>query len=159
MKTLFTTVCALLLGFACLSFECPAQTTKSVKIYLVALSDNGKNGRKIGCDDSLIAVTREVRSTGAPLKAALEALLATPAESSEGGRQLGNYWKGSDLKLASVSISKGTATIKIRGTLTVAGVCDEPRIIEQIEATAKQFKPVKKVKVTVNGTALREAIR
>lgn len=135
-----------------------AQTTK-VKVYLIALDDNGKNGRKIGCDDSLIAVNRNVKSTSAPLKAALEALLAMPEESGEGGRQLANFWKGDALKLQSVSVNKGTATIKINGTLRVAGICDEPRIIEQIETTAKQFSTVKRVKVQLDGKPLAEAIR
>ena len=133
--------------------------TEKVKVYLVAVGDNGKNGRKIGCDDSLVAVSRDVQSTSAPLKAALEELLSMPEESNESGRKLENFWKGGELKLASVSVRKGTATIKISGTLPVAGICDEPRIIEQIEATAKQFKTVKKVKVTLNGTALKDAIR
>jgi len=72
---------------------------------------------------------------------------------------LGNYWKGSDLKVKSVSLKRGTATIWITGTLTVAGICDEPRITEQITATARQFSSVKRVRVFVNGTPLREAIR
>ena len=135
-----------------------AQTAK-VKVYLVALEDNGKNGRKIGCDDSLIAVNREVQSTSAPLKAALEELLSMPEEYNEGGRQLANFWKGGALKLQSVSIKKGTATIKISGTLTVAGICDQPRIVEQIEMTAKQFSSVKKINVTLNGESLKQAIR
>jgi ABC-type uncharacterized transport system substrate-binding protein len=41
----------------------------------------------------------------------------------------------------------------------VAGICDEPRITEQIEATAKQFPTVKTVRVFINGIPLKEAIR
>jgi Sporulation and spore germination len=130
-----------------------------IKIYLVAMGDNGKHGKKIGCDDSLVAVSRTVPWTIAPLRAALVELLSVPEEFDNSGQQLGNYWKGSDLKVKSVSLTKGTATIKITGRLLVAGICDEPRITEQIEATAKQFPTVKRVKVFVNGTPLKEAIR
>ena len=133
--------------------------TTRVKVYLVALGDNGKRGRKIGCEDSLVAVTRTIAPTSAPLRAALDELLAMPEEQSERGQELGNYWKGSDLKVKSVSLKRGTATIWITGTLTVAGICDEPRITEQITATARQFSSVKRVRVFVNGTPLREAIR
>jgi spore germination protein GerM len=128
-----------------------------VKIYLVAVGDNGKKGRKIGCEDSLVAITRKVKSTGEPLKAAIEELLAIPHEYS---KELGNYWWGKNLKVKSLAIADGVATIHISGEGPfVAGVCDEPRITEQIEETAKQFPTVKKVKVFVNDRTLAEAIR
>jgi ABC-type uncharacterized transport system substrate-binding protein len=60
--------------------------------------------------------------------------------------------------LKSVSICKGTATIRFSGEISVAGICDEPRITEQIEATAKQFPTVKRVKVYVGNKTLKYAI-
>jgi hypothetical protein len=47
------------------------QTTNSIRIYLVALGDQGKTGIRIGCGDSLIAVRRPVTPTNAPLRLAL----------------------------------------------------------------------------------------
>lgn len=135
----------------------PAATTDEVDIYLVAVGDKGKKGLKIGCDDSLVRVTRKIKPTIAPLKAAIEELLATPHEYS---KELGNYWWGKDLKLKSVSITEGVATIHISGEGPfVAGVCDEPRITEQIENTAMQFSSVNTVKVFVNDKPLADAIR
>jgi spore germination protein GerM len=123
----------------------------------VAIGDKGKKGKKIGCDDSLVPVTRTVKSAGEPLKATIEELLAIPHEYS---KELGNYWWGKNLKVKSVSIADGVATINISGEGPfVAGVCDEPRITEQIEETARQFPAVKKVKVFVNNKTLAEAIR
>lgn len=136
-----------------------ASKTDKVKIYLVAVGDEGKLGRKIGCGDSLVAVTREIKSTSSPLKAALSELLALPREYA-GDSRLNNFWVGRNLRLQSVSISRGTATIRIKGEGPfVAGICDEPRITEQIEATARQFPTVKRVKVFVNGRTLASAIR
>lgn len=130
---------------------------RTVKVYLVAVDDNGKTGRKIGCNDSLVAITRTIKPTSSPLKAALEELLIIPHDYS---KQLGNYWWGESLKVKSVSIRKGVATINISGNgPSVAGVCDEPRITSQIEETARQFPNVKRVKVFVNGKPLAEAIR
>lgn len=129
---------------------------REVKVYLVALDDNGKRGRRIGCNDSLVPVTRTVPATGTPLKAAVEELLAVPRE-YEGN--LGNYWAGEDLRVQSAVISGGVATIRIRGTLPVAGICDEPRIEEQIKATARQFRGVRSVRVFLNGQRLSDAIR
>lgn len=135
-----------------------AAKTTEVKVYLVALNDNGKSGRKIGCDDSLVAVTRTIQPTAAPLRAALDELLAMPEEFEQAGMKLGNYWKGTDLKVKSVTLKSGTATIRITGNIAVAGICDEPRIAEQIEATARQFPTVKRVKVFINGDTLEHAI-
>jgi hypothetical protein len=131
-------------------------STREVKVYLVAVGDAGKRGRKIGCDDSLVPVTRTVKADGAPLKAAIRELLSMQHE-CEGG--LGNYWFGENLKVSGATVSRGTATIRITGKVFVAGICDEPRIEEQIKETARQFPGVRRVKVFVNGRTLASVIR
>lgn len=136
----------------------PAENTMSVKVYLVAMGDNGKTGKKIGCEDSLVPVTRTIRKTAAPLTAALAQLLATPQHPAVNPK-LENFWKGRDLKIKSVSIRNNTATIYISGEVFVAGVCDIPRIESQIEETARQFPNVKRVKVFIGRQSLRDAIR
>jgi hypothetical protein len=129
------------------------EKTRKIKVYLVKVGDKGKHGKKIGCDDSLYSVTRTVKATSAPLKAAIEELLSMSNEE-------GNYWKGENLKVEKASIIHGAANIYITGNgPQVAGVCDEPRITSQIEATARQFPNVKRVFVYVNGEPLRRAIR
>lgn len=134
-------------------------TTSEVKVYLVAVGDEGKMGKKIGCGDSLVPVTRRVKATRAPLNAALQELLAMPKEYA-GDSRLNNFWVGKNLRVKSVAISSGTATIYIVGEGPyVAGICDEPRITSQIEETARQFPTVKRVKVFVNGRRLADAIR
>jgi hypothetical protein len=69
------TAVSLVLVFICLATERIAYSTGTsaetpavpvtgsrkptqIKVYLVALADNGKSGKKIGCDDSLVAVTQ-----------------------------------------------------------------------------------------------------
>ena len=155
----FLTV-ALLTGFAALpcvgKVTANSEKTSKVKVYLVAVNDKGKSGKKIGCDDSLVAVKREVPKTQATLKAALEELIAIPHEFNA---QLGNYVFGPDLKLKSATIKGGTATIRFSGAISVAGICDEPRITEQIYQTAMQFRTVKRVKVFVGNQTLRDAIK
>ncbi|HWN10749.1 MAG TPA: GerMN domain-containing protein [Pyrinomonadaceae bacterium] len=135
-----------------------AQRRQQIKVYLVALDDNGKAGKKIGCDDSLVPVIRSIRRTAAPLRATLQELLSTPAESGDNPK-LQNFWKGNDLKLSSVSIRNRTATIRFSGELTTAGICDIPRIESQIEETARQFPTVRRVKVFIGQQILRDAIR
>jgi hypothetical protein len=146
------------LFMACSSFGLAQSGTTEVKIYLVALGDNGKNGKKVGCDDSLVPLTRKVTATAAPLRAAILELFADRApDKKEIDLNLGNYWRGMQLK--SVSIEKGTAIIHLTGEApSVAGICDEPRIKGQIIETAKQFPTVKKVKVFINGKPMDELI-
>jgi len=135
-----------------------SHNSQSINIYLVAVGDNGKTGRKIGCEDSLIAVPRTIKKTAAPLTAAIRELLQTP-QHPEGSPNLENFWKGRNLKVRSVSMVNGTATIRLSGELSLAGVCDEPRIESQIDATARQFPTVKRVKVFIGNETLSAAIR
>jgi hypothetical protein len=134
-----------------------ARNSQPIKIYLVALGDNGKTGKKIGCDDSLIAVTRNIQKTSSPLTAAIAELLLAPKH-TEGSPNLENLWKG-NRTVRSVSLVNGTATIRISGQRFVTGVCDEPRILSQIEATARQFRTVKNVRVFLGKQTLEDAIR
>lgn len=159
MKRIYSiTLLLLLLACAPQAGDARYSQARSVKVYLVAVDDGGKLGRKIGCGDSLVPVTRRVKATGAPLKAALEELLSLPRQYAEDSR-LNNFWVGNGLRLKSVVLRGGTATIHITGEGPfVAGICDEPRITSQIEATARQFPTVKRVRVFVNGRTLRDAI-
>jgi Sporulation and spore germination len=126
---------------------------REVKLFLVALDDGGKSGRKIGCNDSLVSVTREVSPTRAPLRAALEELLSLPQNGGPGD-SLYNALYHSKLKVRSVTLWRGVALIHLKGSVVVGGVCDNPRVQEQIEATALQFGGVRRVRVYVNGRPL-----
>ncbi len=129
---------------------------REVKVYLVALDDNGRRGRRVGCNDSLVPVTRTVNESTAPLKAAVEELLNIPRE-YEGG--LGNYWFGDNLRVQSATLRAGVATIRISGNVSIAGVCDAPRIEGQMRETARQFRGVRSVRVFVNGRRLADVLR
>jgi spore germination protein GerM len=156
MKTLYLATAAALALTVCT--QAKAAPTQKVKIYLVALGDAGKLGPKFGCDDSLVAVSRPIAPTAAPLTAAIQQLLATPRTYSP-DKRLSNNWFGPGLKLKSASIKNGLATIRFDGHVAIAGVCDTPRIEKQIEATALQFKNIKKVRVLVGNETLSESIR
>lgn len=155
-------ICTALISLSSLSIintgSVSAQRRQQIKVYLVAVGDNGHAGKKVGCEDSLVPVTRTIRKTAAPLKAALEELLSTPAETGESPK-LQNFWNGRNLRVSSVSVRKSTATIRLSGEVFVAGVCDQPRIESQIEETARQFPNVKKVKVFIGKRTLADAIR
>lgn len=138
--------------------EAAPPNTRKVTVFLVKLDDNGKSGRRIGCGDSLVPVSRVVPANRPPLLAAISALLAVP-QKLPGNPKLQNFWRGRRLKIQSVATSGRTATIRLAGDLVVSGVCDQPRIEEQIYATARRAAAIRDVDVYLNDVPLREAIR
>ena len=128
-----------------------------VKLYFVAVNDNGAAGKKIGCNDSLVAVDREIPATNAPLTAALNALFSL-TDKDYGQSGLYNALYQSKLKLDSAAVVNAKATINLSGSLTQGGVCDSPRIQAQIEQVALQFSTVKSVAVFLNGKSLEQAL-
>jgi hypothetical protein len=127
--------------------------TMIVKVFMVALGDNGKSGKKIGCDDSVVAVNRTIPSTSAPLTAALKELLAV-RQRTYGESGLYNALYQSNLKVAGVALVSRKATVNLTGTVLLGGVCDSPRFAAQIQETALQFPTVGEVAVTINGVPL-----
>jgi hypothetical protein len=127
------------------------------KIYLIAVGDDGQSGKEIGCDDSVVPVEVAIEPTVAPLRAALQELLVI--ETQEYGQSgLYNALYRSDLALQDVLIQDREAIIRLSGTVSVGGVCDEPRVRAQLEETALQYATVDRVSIFVNGTALEEVL-
>jgi hypothetical protein len=128
-----------------------------IQIYLVALGDNGQSGQKIGCDDSLIVVEREITPTIAPLRAAINELLSL-REQYHGQSGLYNALYQSDLKIDDIGLANGRATIYLSGRYTLGGVCDIPRFEAQLEATALQFSTVDEAAIFLNGQTMKDAL-
>ncbi len=124
-----------------------------VKIFLIALNDNGKSGPKVGCGDSAVAVTRQVPPTAAPLTAALNELLSIHSQ-YYGESGLYNALYQSNLQVQSVILSNGKATIKLTGTMSLGGECDDPRFEAQLTQTALQFTTVQSVDIYINDKPL-----
>ncbi len=136
--------------------DSPAKVSQ-VKIYLIALDDNGKSGEKLVTGDSLVPVDRKIEPTQAPLKAALTELLALKGREYEEGGLLNPLYL-SDLKIDSVTVADGKATIHLSGKLSVAGDMDGPRIEAQIKATAEQFPTVQETEIFINDKKLEETL-
>ena len=124
-----------------------------IKNYYVAVGDAGKSGMKFGCDDSLVYVVKEIPSTQAPLRASLEALFADHNQ-FYGKTGLMNALYQSQLIVDSAVVANGVANIKITGAVTLGGICDDPRFVEQIKGTVTQFPSITSANITVNGKAL-----
>jgi hypothetical protein len=128
-----------------------------VTLYLVALGDDGRIGRPIGCNDSLVPVEVEVGPTRTPLRSVLEQLLLIE-NATQGDTKLYNALDRSDLTIDDVTLDGSKAVIALSGDLRLGGVCDAPRVEEQIRATALHFSTVTKVDVSINGMPLEEVL-
>lgn len=127
------------------------------QIYLVAVGDEGRSGQLIGCGDSLVPVTVTFEPTIAPLTAALEELFAIDTR-TYGQSGLYNAFYQSDIAVEGIEIDNGEAIINLSGTLFIGGVCDEPRILAQVEQTALQYYTIDSVSVFLNGEPLAESM-
>jgi len=130
--------------------------TEPATIYLVALEDDGQSGIPIGCDDSLIPVTVDVSAattTEGKITAALQKLFSLH-DPYYGQSGLYNALYENMLVVNSVSIQGNTAGIILSGYTGSRGICDAPRIEEQIAQTVLQFAGVTNVVVILNGGPL-----
>ncbi len=134
-----------------------APGTMKVKLFFVALDDNGKSGKKIGCNDSIVAVERTIPATPAPLTATLKELLSIK-ERNIGQSGLYNALANANLKIDAVAVIDGTAIIQLSGTLGLGGVCDDPRVEAQLKELALQFSTVKNTNITLNGVPIEKAL-
>ena len=128
-----------------------------VQMFLIAVGDNGQSGKLVGCGDSLVPVQIEIPASQGVLRASLEKLLSLKKQ-YYGESGLYNALYQSDLQLESVTIEAGKAVIKLTGTLTLGGECDNPRVAAQLEATARQFPTVSDVSIYVNDKLLSEVL-
>lgn len=130
---------------------------QTVTIFLVAIEDNGISGIKIGCDDSLIPVEVIVKSDHESPWNALSALLDLD-EVYFGESGLYNALHQSRLEIRSYEINAGKAKVYLEGELMLGGVCDTPRVEEQILATILQDGQIDEVEVYINGVLLQDVL-
>lgn len=127
------------------------------QFYLVALGDGGQSGESIGCGDSLVPVDIDFDAATAPMTAALNALFSIDSR-IYGQSGLYNALYQSDLSVDSLDIVDNVATINLSGTIQIGGVCDEPRLVAQIEEVALQYASVDQVSILLNGTPIEDTL-
>jgi murein DD-endopeptidase MepM/ murein hydrolase activator NlpD len=127
-------------------------TFSQANIYLIGLGSGG-----VGCGDQVVAVRRNIAPTPAPLTAALNQLLSLHT-AYYGQSGLYNALHQSRLYVQSITRSGTSWKVYLRGTLTLAGVCDIPRVEAQLRQTALQFSTVTQVQFFVNGVPLAQAL-
>lgn len=126
-------------------------------MYLIATGDAGQSGPMIGCDDSVVPVVIDIEPTIAPMTAIINRLLRLD-EQFYGQSGLYNVFYQSDLTLQGIDIENREAIISLTGDLQLGGVCDEPRILAQLEYTATQYSTVDSATILLNGQPLESQL-
>jgi hypothetical protein len=132
-------------------------TFERVNIYLIALDDDGRSGKRIGCGDSAVAVERPIAPTAAPLRAALNELLAID-DFFYGESGLYNALAHFDVEVSRIDLAEGKATVHLTGEYLLVGTCEDPRFLAQLEETVLQFPTIDAVEIFINGENLKEII-
>jgi hypothetical protein len=119
--------------------------TTTVKVAVIALDDGGKTGPKIGCNDSVVYITKTIPQTTQPLNEAMKQLFALNSEIVRGQDSDQEFYnvisKMESLKFDHATLENGIGKIYLTGSFAgLGGVCDSPRVQAQIEETANQFK-------------------
>jgi hypothetical protein len=127
-------------------------TVDSVQIFLVSTGTGS-----VGCGDEIVAVTRRIAPTTGPLRAALQELFSLKSQTI-GESGLYNALHQSDIHIDRVVIENGRATVNLSGTVRLNGVCDQPRVVAQIERTVSQFPTISGFTITLNGKSLADAV-
>ena len=135
----------------------PNEIRNEITLPLIRLGDNGNEGAKIGCDDSLVPffIEREFSDdVQADLSFVLERLFTLqPPEFLETG--LYNALNTSDLVVGNITLTDDTALINLNGNLLQFGVCADAQVEAQILGTIFQFDAIKQARILLNGVNLR----
>jgi len=111
----------------------------SFDIYFYIDGDDWENGEPIWCGDSLSYITRTIYGDYDPLWDAIDALLSVDMEIYHPAG-LENVFASSNLVLDDVFLTDDNRTIiYISWDLVIGGICDHPRIKEQLTRTIGQF--------------------
>lgn len=138
---------------------------EEMRIFLVELDRGGESaegaaapatGDTFGCGDRLRAVVVPVTTEGLATEARIAAALGSLLEAS-GGQGLYTALERSELAVERVEAVAGVAglfRVHLTGQLRLGGVCDNPRVRAQLEATARQFAGVDDVEIEIGGEPL-----
>ncbi|HEU4914049.1 MAG TPA: GerMN domain-containing protein [Candidatus Saccharimonadales bacterium] len=126
-------------------------------IYLLALDDDGRRGKKLSCGDSLVKVERQTVSD-IRLSDVYQDLLGLKDQQDE-ATGLTNALHQSSLVVDSATIQDGVARVYLSGTLAAADECDQTRVRAQLEEPGRQFGGIRSVEVYINNTPLSEALK
>lgn len=122
----------------------------TVTLFMVETGNDSGKGTRIGCGDLLVEKRVRVPEGEHLLAETMRALIAPENDGPE------NFVAGKDVRLERAEISGGVARVYLAGVIPLAGVCDHPRVEQQLLRTAAQFPGVDSAIVYIGGERLEE---
>jgi hypothetical protein len=133
------------------------QATERARVFLISPGDQGRSGHKVGCGDSAVPVEIALPRKEPGLEEALGALLALKERYQEPSG-LSNPLYSSALQLVRIERHGGEARVYLKGYLEMGDACDNPRMLAELEETARQFPDVSRVQFFLEERPLREIL-
>lgn len=132
------------------------ETVRKAHVYLIHLEDDGASGSKVGCGDSAVPFEVDLLRPTPALHGSLEALLSLGKRSEGAGFY--NALANSPLQVERIERSENQARVYLTGYLELGGVCDDPRVLAQLQETATQFSDVETVEFYLDGQPLKDLL-
>lgn len=126
-------------------------------IFLIDIEGKGGSGKPIGTGDYVVAVEGSMKESQKKIIDAFTELFSIK-EQWVGEAKLYNALYQSELKVESVTIDKGVATVRLTGSFMIGGALDGPRVQAQLFETVLQFEEVQEAVIYINGKKLEEVI-
>lgn len=135
----------------CSDSPAPNRTKRlPVELYLIARPGSGLSGDLIGCNDTIVSVKDTLAGADRPVAGLMTKLLARQNDDKR-------YTTVDGLRLDTV-INQTPVRVYMRGHPRLRGICDHPRIRQQLYRTAQQLPAVDSVLFYINGRELDEIL-
>jgi len=128
-----------------------------VRVFLISPGDPGRGGKKIGCGDKAVPVEIALPHPEPGLEGALHALLALKTQYHEPSG-LYNALYASSLELVRIERQGPATRVYLKGYLELGGPCDNPRLLAELQETARQFADVQRVQFYLDERPLAQIL-
>lgn len=127
------------------------ETIKNIYITAIDGSSIAQNltTETFGCNDKIFPIQQtSLMTPEAAIQTLFNYRVATPMYTDYA--ETYNVFANSALTIESLTIENWLATLKLTGTLSVGGICDSPRVSEQIKQTLLQYPEINEVNILIN---------
>lgn len=131
--------------------EEPVTQLTWTKVFLIDIDPNNTGLDVIGCGDHMAYLEYDMSASQDPVYDTLAELLTLDPNNYSGYY---NSLDNAQLTVNSLSVSNGVAEVYLNGTLSLGGVCDNPRVKAQLEQTLLQFPNINSTEIYINSTPL-----
>lgn len=131
-------------------------TGTKIKIALLSMPAKDSDLARVQGCDLVTMVEKNIAPTTMPLTASMNELFSRKDTWPYSESSSGNFISSQqNLFFDHATVENTVAKIYLKGSYSLAGVCDDPRIETQIRNTALQFSTVKSVQIFLNNQAFK----